>query len=281
MGWTADQAEFLRRNIGIRLDATSWTLKANQICNLYSLTKGQAATVALVEAMCDLSANLPPPPGIFPDYAAPVVRRAQDGLRELALVRLGMPTSKRAIFDAASKRADKLRAKGGVVDFDSLLRMEPDKGVTNVRNTTSAHWEPYLGPANRCRVPFISFCEPDRAGGSSRPAWCALDDTRPLACFAGIWKRDHTCVRKIKDGEVTCDLFAFLTTDANTEVWTYHAKAMPVILTTREERELWLGEAPWEEVRHLQRPLAGGALKVVVTGLHQDGAEPSPLASLF
>jgi hypothetical protein len=42
------------------------------MCNLYSLTKGQAAIVALVRAMRDRTGNLPPMPGIFPDYPAPI-----------------------------------------------------------------------------------------------------------------------------------------------------------------------------------------------------------------
>ena len=38
-------------------------------------------------------------------------------------------------------------------------------------------------------------------------------------------------VRKVKEGETTNDLFAFLTTEPNKEVGTIHPKAMPVILT--------------------------------------------------
>ena len=185
------------------------------------------------------------------------------------MVRWGMPSSKKAIFDAASKRADKLRAKGADVDFDQLLRQEPDKGTTSVRNTSSAHWKPYLGPEQRCVVPFTSFSEPDQVGGSLQPVWFALDETRPLVFFAGIWKRDHTCVRKIKEGEVTCDLFAFLTTEANAEVGTYHSKAMPVILTELSEIEMWL-TAPWSEACRLQRPLPNGMLRVVARGEKKD-----------
>ena len=48
----------------------------------------------------------------------------------------------------------------------------------------------------------------------------------------------------------------FLTIDANAEVATYHSKAMPVILTDPAEWDLWLSDAPWAEVRHLQRPPA-------------------------
>ena len=66
-----------------------------------------------------------------------------------------------------------------------------------------------------------------------------------------------------EDGRETLDLFGFLTTQANAEVATYHSKAMPVVLTTEAERDLWLSNAPWEEVRGLQRPLPPGLLKVV------------------
>ena len=61
------------------------------MCNRYSLTKGQAAIVALTRAMRDITGNLPPMPGIFPDYPAPVVRNAVDGVREVAMARWGMP----------------------------------------------------------------------------------------------------------------------------------------------------------------------------------------------
>jgi hypothetical protein len=44
------------------------------MCNLYSITKGQAAIIAFARAMRDLTGNLPPMPGGFPDYPAPIVR---------------------------------------------------------------------------------------------------------------------------------------------------------------------------------------------------------------
>jgi putative SOS response-associated peptidase YedK len=65
-------------------------------------------------------------------------------------------------------------------------------------------------------------------------------------------------------------LFGFLTTDANDVVGAVHPKAMPVILTTDEEIEMWM-TAPPEEALKLQRPLADGVLEVVATGEKRDG----------
>ena len=61
------------------------------MCNLYSMTKGQQAIRDLTRAMTDRTGNLPPLPGIFPDYQAPIVRN-QAGGRELTLARWGMPS---------------------------------------------------------------------------------------------------------------------------------------------------------------------------------------------
>ena len=53
-------------------------------------------------------------------------------------------------------------------------------------------------------------------------------------------------MRKVKDGEVICDLFAFLTTDPNADVAAVHPKAMPVTLAAAEQIEVWM-RAPWNE----------------------------------
>ena len=60
------------------------------MCNLYSITTNQAAIIALFRVINRYVGNLPPMPGVFPDYPAPVVRNAGTE-RELTMMRWGMP----------------------------------------------------------------------------------------------------------------------------------------------------------------------------------------------
>ena len=227
------------------------------MCNLYSQTKSQDAMrhvfddmVEEDEALEDVVGNLPPMAGIFPDYPAPIIRpriagRAWQGW-QLTSARWGMPTPQ--VF---------------------LEGKRTDPGVTNIRNVESKHWRRWLAVPHRCLVPFTSFSEIDTRPGAPRnhPIWFALGPERPLAFFAGL-RTEWTSVRKLKEGEVTAELFGFLTCPPNREVAPVHPKAMPVILTKPEEWRLWL-TAPAADALRLQRPLADGMLQIVAEGVRE------------
>jgi putative SOS response-associated peptidase YedK len=72
--------------------------------------------------------NLPPMPGVFPDYSAPVVRNTDTG-HELAMMRWGMPAPPRT---------------GGTP-------------VTNIRNTSSPHWRVFGEAVGRDQAAVLRF----------------------------------------------------------------------------------------------------------------------------
>lgn len=226
------------------------------MCNLYSQTKSQDAMRQVFrdvleedEELIDTAGNLAPSTGIFPDYPAPIIRSGAGRSWNLTTARWGMPTP--PVY---------------------LEGKRTDPGVTNIRNVNSPHWRRWLGVEYRCLVPFTSFSELDARQGAPRnsPVWFALGEDRPLAFFAGL-RTEWTSVRKLKEGEVTTELFGFLTCEPNAEVRPVHPKAMPVILTRPEDWRRWLtADAP--QAMMLQRPLVDGQLRIVAEGSHADPA---------
>jgi putative SOS response-associated peptidase YedK len=91
---------------------------------------------------------------------------------------------------------------------------------------------------------------------------------------AGIWTPWYS-VRKKKEGPVQADIFAFLSTDANEVVKPIHPKAMPVILRTPEELDIWMN-APAAEALQLQRPLPDTEMIVLDNDKKAEPIEEEP-----
>jgi putative SOS response-associated peptidase YedK len=174
------------------------------------------------------------------------VRTAPDGVRELTMMRWGFPPP----------------------TFPGQKSLRP---VTNIRNTSSRHWTPWLKkPEHRCLVQVTIFAEPDNnQGPRSIWTWFAQDESRPLMFFAGIW-REWEGTRGTKADPATGKhlLFSFLTTDASPDVAPIHPDATPVLLLDADEREMWMN-APMDVALSLQRPPPAGALKVVARDTKQ------------
>ena len=216
------------------------------MCNLYSdLTTPDWIKLHTEFAGSDWhipAFNKKPLDAIFPDQVATVVLKTPKG-RELVRMRWGFPSPPKA---------------------KSPL-------TTNVRNTASSFWKPWLKTGFRCLVPVSSFCEPDWRFGKHVPTWFALDKKRSPFFFAGIW-RPWTGTRGTKAHPVTGEhlLFAFQTTRPNAEVAPVHEKAMPVLLLGREACEFWLMGSIAEALA-LQQPAPDGTLRIVATGSRRDG----------
>lgn len=210
------------------------------MCNLYNVRSNREAIIDLTRGMVDRTGWNEPSRDVYPGMLAPIVRVGADSQREMVMATWGMPSPPAYVKTY-------------------------DPGVTNIRNTASPHWRRWLGPENRCVVPFSLFAEPNPAAkveGQRTPnTWFAHRDGRPIMCFAGLWTRWRG-VKKVRDGERDFELFGFLTCQPNAVVAPIHPKAMPVILTEAEEVETWM-TAPWEIARELQRPLPDDMLVIV------------------
>lgn len=212
------------------------------MCNLYRHKSSYQEVADLFKTRSNLTNMTEFDLEIFPDYPAPIVRKDAHGERELAMLRWGMPSPDKAITSTG-------------VNY----------GTTNIRNPHYDHWKKWLGKEFRCLVPATSFSEygpkPDPVTKRKPLHWFALNEDQPMFCFAGLWT-PWRGIRKAKEGQIDVEVFGFLTTNANAVVKPIHEKAMPVILRTREEFDIWLNGSPREALQ-LQRPLPDSDLIVL------------------
>jgi putative SOS response-associated peptidase YedK len=233
------------------------------MCNLYNVTTNQQAIRDFIAITHLREGNLEPSLNVHPDRLGPIVRVDAQGERELAMSTWGMPTPEAHVGD------------------------KPDRGVTNVRKTWIPHWQQWLGVEHRCLVPATAFSEYEQEAdpdtGKKPLRWFALDESQPVFAMAGIhtiWTGARGRIKSPRHGDH--DIYAFLTTNPNELVKPIHPKAMPVLLTTKEDCEIWL-TADWKEAKKLQRPLPVERMIVLprYTAVGGLGGRPGAAADLF
>lgn len=214
------------------------------MCNLYSMTKTREALRGLFRISDNRAAAVDPKDAIFPGHAAPVVRVAADGERELVQMSWG------------------------------FVLPQPGKAPRRVTNTrddkvlTSRFWTPSF-QARRCLVPATSFAEPHDGRTPATWHWFALagEEPRPLFAFAGIWQRHKGPVKK--DGPaVEVDTFSFMTTVPNALTHSVNHERSPVVLTDEAQWTAWLGGAD-ETALTLVAPIAAERLRIVQEGFEK------------
>lgn len=214
------------------------------MCNLYSQTTNREAIIRLFRVSDNRAATFEPLPAIFPGHDAPIVRRTEDGERELSIMSWGFVLPQQG---KAAKRVTNAR----------------DEKVRSSRFWSGSFIE------RRCLVPVTSFSEPlGRA-----PAvwhWFALkgDEPRPPFAFAGLWRSWRGPLKP--DAEpVSLDTYAFLTTTPNEVVAPIHPNRMPVLLSGDEAFDTWLEGTP-DEAFALAKPYPAEEMHIVHTGEKRD-----------
>lgn len=207
------------------------------------MTRNADAIARLFRIPHNRAVQFEPMPAVFPGWQAPVVRRCDDGERELVLLSWGfvLPQPGKAPRRVTNTRDDKWRSR---------------------------FWKPSV-ENRRCLVPATSFCEPDDgrpAGARATWHWFALkgDEPRPPFAFAGIWQTWSGPIRK--DGEtVRLDTFSFMTTAPNSATASINHERSPVLLTTDAERDTWL-DGTAHSAMALVKPIDGERLRIVQAG---------------
>ena len=219
------------------------------MCNLYSLNCDKRLICDTAKVWRDRSAVGTALPAVSRGRSAPVIREGISGERELLDMQWGLPPP-------------------------------PDCGanpVTTIRNGRGGWWRRWLNePAFRCLVPATSFCLHQHGVVPHLPVWFALEQSRPLFFFAGVWRSWVGTPERASGCESL--LFAILTTEASSTVAAVHPHSMPVLLLRDEDCETWL-HAPLREALGLQKP-AASFLHIVAQGSKSDTGPSSDTGAM-
>ncbi|HUL55796.1 MAG TPA: SOS response-associated peptidase [Usitatibacter sp.] len=181
---------------------------------------------------------------IAPTQEAPVVRIAQDGAREMAMLRWGLVPAWASDIGVGTKM---INARGESAAAKPAFREAMAR--------------------RRCLVPATGFFEWKGVPGRKQPFAITLPG-RPLFAFAGLWESWRP------RGGAPVETFTIVTTDANEAVARIHDR-MPVILP-REAEDAWL-DADVATASGLVKPYEGPvelrAVSRTVSNVNNEGPE--------
>ncbi len=215
------------------------------MCNLYSNTIPADAMRQLFDVAVerDRLGNAEPLPAIYPKHMAPIVRKDEDGARELVSLSWGFRTTKKS------------KKTGAILQPNAWNNARDDKVLK------SGLWK-YSFEERRCLVPASSFCEAQGRNPATYH-WFALKgaEARPPFALAGMWQVSRY---EGKDGPEEVAAYTMITTSANDVVRPIHPQRMPVILQP-QDYEQWLdGNA--EDAFALLTPYEGD-MEIVKSGV--------------
>ncbi len=226
------------------------------MCNLYSNTIPVTAMRQLFDVTVELDTlgHAEPFPVIYPKPLAPVVRKGDQGERELVSLSWGF-------------RATKKSKKTGAIIQPGAWNNARDE---NVRS--NGLWKQSF-EERRSLVPVSSFCEAQGRNPATYH-WFALkgDEDRPPLAFAGMWQ---TSRYQGNEGPEEAETYTVITTTANVLVKPIHPQRMPVILKPEDYEQWMYGNA--DDAFELLEPFNSNEMTIVRSG---EGEKSDPAGRL-
>ncbi|WP_234999114.1 SOS response-associated peptidase family protein [Ruegeria sp. AU67] len=209
------------------------------MCNLYSNTIPAEAMRHLfdVEAERNRLGNAEPLPAIYPKHLAPVVRKNEEGARELIPLSWGFRTTKKS-------------KKTGAIIQPAAWNIARDDKVRS-----SGLWKGSF-QERRCLVPASSFCEA-KGRNPATYHWFAPngDESRPPFAFAGMWQTSRYQGKEGPEEVATFQLWSVTTMRSDRQINpNRRAGAAATHYSSKMERSATVMSQRWTTSYALQRP---------------------------